>query len=226
METSGLDRDDVDFLALLSDANRRRVLEGSTRAEYPAGALAYRPGEPPVAFLIDRGLLRVYWTVPDGRQTTVAFLHRNELVGGSTVMDETPWAFVQVVVESRLTTLEIEKFRNLVASEIQVLKAVAIHLATQVRHGHRLVAVRSLGNIRERLAYDLLERACRSQLVVGRLQVNATHNDLASSIGSSREVVSRALKGFRAAGIVKTTSGVVRVVDPMRLAGIVRAFPI
>lgn len=226
METSGLDRDDVNFLALLSEANRRRVLEGSTRSVYEAGTLAFRRGDPPRAFLIERGLVRGYWSVPDGRQATIAFLHKNELVGGMTIMDEEPWASAQVVVESRLTTLDLEKVRQLVASEIQVLSAVATHLATQVRHGHMLVAVRSLGNIRERLAYDLLERACRYQLAAGRLHVTATHTDLAASIGSSREVVSRALRGFRAEGIVKTAPGVIRVVDPMRLAAIVRAFAV
>ncbi len=226
METSGLERHDVNFLALLSEANRRRVLDGSTRAAYPAGTLAYRPGDPPCAFLIERGLVRGYWSVPDGRQATVGFLHKNELVGGATIMNETPWAFLQLVTESRLTTLDLEKVRHLVATEIEVLSAIAIHLAAQVRHGGVLVAVRSLGNIRERLAYDLLERACRSQLAAGRLHVRATHTDLAASIGSSREVVTRALKGFRADGIVKTAPGAVRVVDPMRLAMIVRAFAI
>jgi len=177
--------------------------------------------------ILDRpGARRGYWSVPDGRQATVGFLHKNELVGGATIMNETPWAFIQLVTESRLTTLDLEKVRHLVATEIEVLSAVAIHLAAQVRHGGVLVAVRSLGNIRERLAYDLLERACRSQLAAGRLHVRATHTDLAASIGSSREVVTRALKGFRADGIVKTAPGAVRVVDPMRLAMIVRAFAI
>jgi len=83
-----------------------------------------------------------------------------------------------------------------------------------------------LGNIRERVAYDLLDRACRSQLVVGRLEVKATHADLADSIGSSREVVSRALRDFRLANIVETAPGMVRVIDPIRLVAIVRAFVI
>jgi CRP-like cAMP-binding protein len=97
-------------------------------------------------------------------------------------------------------------------------------LAVRLRQGSRLIAIRTLGNIRERLAYDLLERATRSQLVVGRLDVIATHGELADSIGSSREVVGRALSGLRAAGIVETTPGLVRVIEPLRLAGIVREF--
>ena len=82
----------------------------------------------------------------------------------------------------------------------------------------------SLGNISERLAFDLLERASRSRLYLGRLDARATHQDLADSIGSSREVVGRALKELRAAGIVETTPGLTRVLDPIRLANIVRTY--
>lgn len=101
-----------------------------------------------------------------------------------------------------------------------------MRLAAYVRSAARLIAVRSLGNIRERLAYDLLERACRSQLAVGRLDVKATQSDLADSIGSAREVISRALGTLRAEGIVETAPGTIRVILPMRLADIVRAFAV
>lgn len=224
METSALERDDVDFLSLLSEPNRRRLLEGSARVAMPAGTIAYRRDEPVGVFLIDRGLIRAYWIIPDGRQATVAFLHRHELGGGSALPNETSWAFVQVVVDSRLIILNADAFRELVTTEMEVMGALVTHLRTLVRQCHQLIAVRSLGSIRERLAYDLLERACQSQLKVGRLQIAVTQAALADSIGSSREVVARALKSFRSAGIVSTKPGVIRVADPMRLATILRAF--
>jgi CRP-like cAMP-binding protein len=62
--------------------------------------------------------------------------------------------------------------------------------------------------------------------VVGRLEVRATQADLADSIGSSREVMSRALRDLREEGIVETAPGVIRVVNPADLAAIVRAFVI
>jgi CRP-like cAMP-binding protein len=76
------------------------------------------------------------------------------------------------------------------------------------------------------VAYDLLDRACQCQLVRAKLEVRATHADLADSIGSSREVVSRTLRDFRAAGIVETAPGMVRVIQPQRLSAIVRGFVI
>ena len=217
-------RDDVDFLSLLSDVNRRRFLERSTQDVYPAGAHVFHPGSPPKTFLIDRGLVRAYTTVPDGRQATVGFRHPRELVGGTMAVSHPPRLLAQVVVESTLTTLDMENVRNLLSTEIEVVAALATQLSARLRNGTWLIAIRTLGNIRERLAYDLLERATRSQLVVGRLDVIATHTELADSIGSSREVVGRALSALRFEGIVETAPGLVWVSDPIRLASIVRDF--
>ena len=220
----GFEKDEVDFLSLLSEDNRRRALEGSTRAEYPPGAIAYHPEMPPRAFLLDRGLARAYVGVPDGRQATCTYFHSNELIGGTTIVSHPPMILVQVIVKSTLICLDLPMLRKLAVTENQVTGAIAVHLAALVRSAFRLIAVRSLGDIRQRLAYDLLDRACRSQLEVGRLEARATHADLADSIGSAREVVGRALAVMREAGLVETSPGLVRVIDPLRVAAIVRAF--
>jgi signal transduction histidine kinase len=65
-------------------------------------------------------------------------------------------------------------------------------------------------------AFDLLARACRSQLATGKLEAHATHNDLAGSIGTSREVVSRGLRDLRSAGIVETAPGLTRLLTLTR----------
>jgi CRP-like cAMP-binding protein len=214
----------VDFMSFIGEANRRRVLEKSTQLVYPAGTLLFGERDPARVILIERGLVRIFRTVPDGRQATVAFLCAREVVGTSMVVSEPPWVSAQTVTKSTVTDLNVETMRNVASTQIQVMTAIATQLAVLVQNAHRLVALRSLGNIRQRLAYDLLERACQSQLAMGRLDAVVTQQELAASIGSSREVVSRALKGLRAAGIIKTAPGVVSVVDPVRLSETVRAF--
>ena len=222
----GFEKDEVDFLSLLSEANQRQVLESSTKTEFPAGAIAYHPESPPRAYVLDRGLARAYTSVPDGRQATLCFFHSRELIGGTTIVSRPPRILVQMVVKSTLTSLDLEKVRKLVATEPQVTAAVAVHLAALVRSAFRLIAVRSLGDIRQRLAYDLLDRACRSQLEVGRLEARVTQSGLADSIGSAREVVGRTLTRLREEGLIETAPGLVRVLEPLRLAGIVRAFSV
>jgi CRP-like cAMP-binding protein len=134
--------------------------------------------------------------------------------------------FVQIVSDSRLTFMSVKTLRDLAFSEVEVMTAYAAQQSTRVRNAFKLIAVRSLGNIRERLAFDLLERACVSQLEVGRLEVTSTQNELAHSIASSREVVSRVLSSFRSAGLVETSPGEIQIVDPLGLSAIVQDFVI
>jgi CRP-like cAMP-binding protein len=56
------------------------------------------------------------------------------------------------------------------------------------------------------------------------MSIKATHSDLGHSIGSSREVVTRALTFLRNDEIVSTTPGRIVVRDPVRLAAIIRRF--
>jgi len=220
----------VDLLSLLSSAMQRRVLEASKLMDYPAGAVAFHAGPPPRAFLLEEGLARVYMSVPDGRQATAAFVHAGNLVGarnlirGIAIEGEPALTSVQAVLDSKFRLLNVKAVSGLAARDVDVMRAIAIHLAARVHYDLRLVAVRSLGTIKERLAFDLLERACITQLAHGRLEARATHEDLAHSIGSSREVVSRTLKELRAAGVVETAPGRTRVLDPTGLASIVRAY--
>lgn len=179
-----------------------------------------------MTYLVESGLGRAFWSLPDGRQTTVAIVRPKELVGATVSLGFTPWLFMQTITESTLVTLDTKVVRALAATELEMSTAISLDLAMRIRDSYRLIAVRSLGNIRERVAYDLLDRAAQSQLVVGRLEVTATQADLADSIGSSREVMSRALRDLRAEGIVETAPGLIRVLDPERLAAIVRAFVI
>jgi CRP/FNR family transcriptional regulator len=224
--TAGLPSTTVDFLSLLGATNHRRLLQGSTRLVQPAGTIALRPHGPAMTYVVESGLGRAFWSLPDGRQTTVAIVRPKELVGATVSIGYAPWLFMQIITESTLVTLDTEVVRTMAATELEVSAAISMALAMRIRDAYRLIAVRSLGNIRERVAYDLLDRAAQSQLVVGRLEVTATQADLADSIGSSREVMSRALRDLRAEGIVETAPGLIRVLDPDRLAAIVRAFVI
>jgi CRP/FNR family cyclic AMP-dependent transcriptional regulator len=216
---------ETNFLSLLSDSNRRRLVAGSKRTDYRAGDVPHYAGGSQSAVIVEHGLVRVFWNDPDGKQATTAFISGGELVGGTTLMGE-QWAgaSVQAVVDTTLLWLDVEAARRAAATEIDVSSAVATHLAAQVKNLSTTIAVRSLGSVSQRLAFDILERACRRQLESRRLEARATHSDLAYSIGSSREVVSRVLKDLRVAGIVETLPGMVRVIDPARLAGIVRGF--
>ncbi|MGA2762060.1 MAG: Crp/Fnr family transcriptional regulator [Spirochaetia bacterium] len=66
---------------------------------------------------------------------------------------------------------------------------------------------------------DVRVAAYLSGAAAGRkVAVAATHQKIASEVGTSREVVSRILRDFEAEGLVVTERGRIRVLDPARLS--------
>ncbi|HET7421479.1 MAG TPA: Crp/Fnr family transcriptional regulator, partial [Candidatus Dormibacteraeota bacterium] len=211
-----------DFLALLAPAARDRLLAGSTRHVYPAGAVFYEPGDGPRVFIAHSGLIRVYFVDAEGRQTTVLYAAENSLLGIVNLFGLIPDLHGQAVLDTVTIGIDVRTFQNVIAHDAQTAGALAAYLAARLRKTFDLLTVRTLGSIRERLAYDLLERARVEHRDVGNFVVRATQADLADSIGTSREVASRALTDLRVEGIVETARKSVRISDPMRLARIVR----
>jgi CRP/FNR family cyclic AMP-dependent transcriptional regulator len=216
-DTAPAKSDCVDFLGLLKEPKRRQVLAGSRHTAYPAGATAYAAGSPDFAVIIERGLVRVYVGSPTGRQATVFYRHNGELLGVGLIKRPAIEVYVQTVTEADVTSLDLNWLRALAARDAEVSGALLIYYSNVVAHATGIIAVRSLGGITERLAFDLLDRACANQLASGRLVVRASQQQLADSIGSVREVVARSLRKLKDERVVSTAPNLVRVLDVERL---------
>lgn len=211
----------VDFLSLLAEPKRDEVLGGSQRVEYPGGAVAVMPRQPDYAVVIEKGLVRVYAEAATGRQATLFYIHPSELLAYGLVRRPAIKVHVQAVTDALLISLDVDHLRELARQDAEVSFALLTYYASAVAHSTRIIAVRSLGDITDRLVFDLLERACATQLKSGRLVVRASQQELANSIGSVREVVARSLRKLRDSGVVATGPNLVRVLDVVRLESIV-----
>ena len=83
-------------------------------------------------------------------------------------------------------------------------------------------AVNAFGSVGQRVAAHLLDLASDRQRPGGRLVAHVSQQELADAAGSVREVVARALRDLRVAGIVATAADSV-VIDGSRPAGHRRA---
>ena len=211
----------LDFLGSLSEDCRRRMLIGARSFTLPAGTLTHHPPQEAVADVVEAGLVRVFVSSADGRQASFAYIHARALYGSPTVLGVAMSTAAQTVTDTSLIRLDAGHVLALYEEDLEIARAIGHAMAVRLAQTARLVAVRSLGTVRERLAYDLLERACDQQLRDGTFSLRITQEELADSIGSAREVVGRTLAGLRRSGCVRTRPGVVEVVNVERLSAIV-----
>lgn len=214
----------TDFLSLLSPAARERLSGTSKQVDFSAAEILYRPGDLERVVIVTRGIVRIYFQDAEGRQATLLFGHPGSLLGVVNVLGEIPDVFAQAIVRTSGIEIDARVFRDLINRDLSTAVVVARYLAARLRRTMELVGLRTIGSIRQRLAYDLLDRACREQLASGRLLVEANQTELADSIGTSREVAARALAVLRSEGLITTGRGIVRIESPTRLANIVRDF--
>lgn len=212
---------EIDFLALLGPADRERLLRGARRVTRRAGVVTEYPVDRVNADIVDRGLIRAFQVTDDGREATIGYLHPREYAGVLPSIGLRPVVYLQALTDTDLLRLDTEVVASLFETNLEVTRAIATHTASVLARVVRVVTVRTLGSVDQRLAFDVLERACEEQLRSGHLAFSVTQEQLASSIGSAREVVSRALGEFRSQGIISSSRGRIRIEDAGRLARVV-----
>ena len=205
------------FLDRMPPTSRRQILVNSTRIRYPAGTIAFQPGDPDRADILEKGFARLYLTSSEGRQTTIRYAHPGELMGGLLVMGAAFDGSVQMIVDSTVIHLDLLTVRRRVGVDPAVGSALAADLAQRYTHCVRTIALHAFGSIVQRVAYDLLDRACRTQLSGGHLEAAASQQEIADGIGSVRSVVARGMTVIRARRLVDTVPRRVRILDPAGL---------
>jgi CRP-like cAMP-binding protein len=121
------------------------------------------------------------------------------------------------LVASVALRLDSEVFRRRAEADIALAGAIIDELALGYAHTAQTMSVQAFGSILQKVAFDLLERACRDQLETGRLEAAATHQDIADGTGSVRVVVGRALDKLRRAGLIDSSRRRIQILDPERL---------
>jgi CRP/FNR family transcriptional regulator, cyclic AMP receptor protein len=210
----------IPFLERVSEAEGERLVAGSRQVRHPAASVAFHRGDDMQVAILAAGLARVFISTTSGREATVRYVHKGELLGATLVDDEPFPASVQIVSEAVLQYLDRDRFRALAEEELEVARALAAELAARYIHAIQAATILVFGTPIQKVAYDLLDRVCRAQLSSGRLVAEVSHQELADSVNSSREVVSRALAELRRKRVVASAVRLTRVLDPERLAHI------
>jgi CRP/FNR family transcriptional regulator len=138
-------------------------------------------------------------------------------MGGLLVMGATFDGAAQMIIDSTVTHLDIATVRRLVGIDPAVGSAIAADLAQRYSHCVRTIALHAFGSVVQRTAYDLLDRACRTQQSAAQLEAVASQQEIADGIGSARQVVARAMTTIRARRLVDTSHRRITIIDPVGL---------
>ncbi len=205
------------FLGGLSETLRNSLLEGAHLIEYPPGSSTSGKPDSRLSAVVVSGLVRTYLSAPDGRQITLHYSGASDLVSPGAGSARNLGDAVQAVEQSSLLHLDPLRLERLAGTDPELSWALARGIEERLSHAHQMVAMCTFARVRTRVARDLLERALALGSPAPGTPLRTTHQELADAIGSVREVVARAIRDLRAAGVIERHPNGVTIADLDRL---------
>jgi len=204
------------FLYALPEATTDRLLDRALRITVPAGVCLYRGDERPRVVVVLTGLLRVFLSSVDGRQVTIRYARSGDIVGLMLALGGPVPMSIEALTTASVLALRAETLRALLASDALLARACAQELSRQLQHAFEDLAAQAFLPLRQRIILQLLTLATPGQ---GRhLVVHTSHEELAETVASVREVVTRTLDQLAREGLVDTERDEIVVLDPVRLS--------
>src|SRR4051812_24230064 len=202
------------FLGKISPRSRRLVETEAIMRVFKRGDPVIHPGDTVGGmFLVVAGRLRVFIISESGDEATLYTVQRGEscLLSTSALFAEMCFpASVEVETpEVKIFCIPAAAYRTLYRDEPAVRDFTVNELSGRVFDLLAALEERSLRSIEDRLKGYLLRR------MDGQGDVAATHEEIALSLGTAREVVSRKLGQLGKAGWIKTHRGRIRLLKGM-----------
>jgi CRP-like cAMP-binding protein len=196
-----------------------RILGAATLIRASAGTTLYHPGDPVGLHVVVAGLVRVALTSPEGRQVTVRYARRGEVLGAPIVVSGSVPVTAQAVTDVAVARTPPDLLAALARNDSRVALWLAEELSRRVHGLLAELARNTFFPVRSRIARHLLDLAVGTQRG-STLEARVSQQDLADAVGTVREVVTRTLAGLRAEGLVETERDRIRITDPESLAGL------
>lgn len=173
-----------------------------------------------VHFLLSGTLMALYWT-QDGREVIFTRFATGAYYGELAALDEGGRSLA-VVARSEVTVLTIPgaTFRMLFDKVPDLRWRITRDLVARIRSLTARNLELTTFSVEQRVATYLISLAVeRGQLRAGgQIDDAPTHAEIAASIGSNREMVSRTMSGLAKKGAIKTSRQRIEILDPKVLA--------
>ncbi len=193
---SGLDS--AELVQLGSVLKERRAPKGSFIV------CADDPG--PSLMFISEGSVKINLVSQDGKEIVLAYLEEGDFFGEIALLTgEDRSANVIAIEDCRLFVLSAEDFKTHIMKSFGLSFAIMRELAERLRGASSKIGDLALFDVYRRVARSLKSLgtpATEGDSTVYVIDKRPTHQELASIVGTSREMVTRALKGLEEDGCI------------------------
>ncbi len=168
-------------------------------------------------YIIAAGQVRLYETAVSGDEQTLFILRSRDFFDVLTLIDDQPHPVTAVTLtDARLYAISKEDMHLLLHRMPAIANTLLPHLSRMSRQLVRLISDLSFGTVATRLARFILlhieDEGIRTPHGM-RLEWGLSHREIAQFIGTSREVITRAIHQLEKEGIIEGGRGQLLIKD-------------
>lgn len=203
--------DNFSGLSQLEEPVRKILVERSRIIKVPKDTVVFGPGKAPDnLLLLLEGTLRVQQLSESGREIVLYRVHAGEscVLTTACLLAYEEYS-AEGITETDVQAVAIPKtvFDDLIASSAAFRRFVFTAYSRRITDLFVVIEEVAFRRVDIRLAQKLLD------LAGSEISVDATHQQLATELGTAREVVSRLLQEFQRRGWVALSRGSVELID-------------
>ena len=206
----------VGLFSELEPAELESVARAFSPRTFPGGSPIIRESEPgDLFFVLLRGEVKVFVDSPDGREVVLSHLQAGDFFGEMALLEgDSRSASVTALTDCELAAIGRSEFFAVLSRDFSLTKKILQTLSSRLRKANDVIESMALLDVGGRLARYLLRLADESgqPAVDGYFVVTRpTHQEIANSIGATRETVTRMLKQFESRKLIRTKGSMVWV---------------
>lgn len=207
----------VNLFQGISPAALEKLAAAAVRRSYNAGAILFLEGEPVIGFyLIEAGAVKISRIAQDGREHILLVLGPGDSFNEVAALDGGPNPATATAHSDAIVHCVLRAgLRQTVQDHPDLAWGLIESIARRARHLVGMVQDLSMRSVKGRLAHLLLEQAEANE--AGELPQMLTQEEMASRLGTVREMVGRALRALAGDGIIEFDRHRIVVLDEEKL---------
>ena len=202
------------LMSVVTDEELERLVPYLSERRFEPRQFLYSAGDPPErVYLLLKGRVKIYHVAENGKEVILDVVEKGGLVGDMAIIEGDERAtYARAIEDTAAVSISWDDFQHVVQRSPRLAFAMAELMARRLSGMQRTFMNLVSKPVSARLAGALIDRT-----EDGAIELGLTHEELAQTLGTSRETVTALLSRFVTLGAILPAGGAYRVSDPALL---------